>query len=133
MEESKKKPIMIGVVAVCLILAGVVTYLNSSGDEGGIDSTSSSEKVWVMCSNPDCEAKYEASKKEFLEFLQENQAGPIAPPMVCQECDEESIYRAEKCEECGEVFFRGSVPRDYADRCPECDYSGIEEKRKRRK
>ncbi|MHC4684655.1 MAG: hypothetical protein ACYTEW_10145, partial [Planctomycetota bacterium] len=59
----------------------------------------------------------------------------VAPPVVCESCGSESVYRAEKCQnpDCAIVFFRGSVPNDFADRCPECGRSGTEESRKRRR
>ncbi len=58
----------------------------------------------------------------------------VAPPVVCKKCGEQSVFRAEKCQnpDCGIVFLRGSVPGDFADRCPECGRSETEESRKRR-
>lgn len=94
------------------------------------------EMLWVKCNNPDCEAEYQTSKRGYFEYAQKHidPMAMVAPPAVCKKCGKESIYRAEKCgnPDCGLVFFRGTVPNDFADRCPECGYSETEEIRKRR-
>jgi len=134
MEEGKKKTVMLILIVGCLVVAGAVTFTTRSGG-GGIGSISKSEKILVMCSNPDCEAEYETGKKAYYEFVQKNMnpMSMAAPPMPCNECGEESIYKAIKCGKCGTVFFENSVPNDFADRCPECEYSEIDERRKERR
>ena len=127
MEESKKKPIMIAIVVACLVLAGTITYITSSGGSGGIDSIKRGEMVWVKCSNPDCVAEYQMGKRDYYEYIEEHQVGMSNPALVCKECGEETVYRAEKCPECGAIFFLGSVRGDYQDRCPECGYSKTEQ------
>jgi len=132
MENDKKKPIMIGIIVVCLVAAGIIFWLQRPGSSGGIEDIKRGELIWVKCSNPDCGAEYQVDKRDYYEFLQEN-ANPMVmttPPMECKECGEESVYRAEKCENCGAIFFRGSVPNDFADRCPECGHSKTERLRK---
>jgi predicted RNA-binding Zn-ribbon protein involved in translation (DUF1610 family) len=136
MEESKKKPIMIGIIVVCLVLAGAITYITSSGEEGGLDSIKRGEQMfWLKCRNPDCEHEFQMDMKDYFIYMKEHQDPmSMAPPaVVCPECGEESVYRAEKCEKCGLVFERNSIPNDFADRCPECKYSKTEELRKARK
>jgi hypothetical protein len=55
----------------------------------------------------------------------------LGPPgIVCAKCSEASGYRAVKCEKCELIFIRGTVPHDYADRCPECGHSKTEVLRK---
>ncbi len=138
MEDSKKKPVMIGVIVVCLGVAGLVTYMRS-GSGGGIDSLSDDEVKWVKCNNPACNAEYEMGKKKYYQDLQENMnpnpMSTAAVALTCKECNKRSIYGAEKCAnpECGTVFIEGiSGQDDFADRCPDCGKSETQESRKRR-
>jgi hypothetical protein len=136
MEDSKKKPIMIGVIVVCLAAAGLIFYSTQSGGGGGINDIPDDKMTWVKCNNPDCKAEYQISEKEYFKSIEErlDPMAMSAPPLVCKECGKDSVYRAEKCTnpDCGVVFFRGAVPNDFADRCPECKRSETEEIRKRR-
>lgn len=129
MDNSKKKPVMIGAIVACLVVAVVVTYMNS-GTSSDIGSMKRGQLTWVKCNNPDCKAEYQMDKKDYFEYLQENATGMSTPALVCKECGEESVYQAVKCEKCGLIFTSGSVPNDFSDRCPECKYSKIEDSRK---
>lgn len=131
MENSSKKPIMIGAVIVCLLLAVGITFLTSSKDKG-LDSLESGQMIWVKCRNTDCGAEYQVDKKEYFRQIEELRRGPMEVILaLCEECGQESISRAEKCENCGLLFFMGSVHNDFTDRCPECGYSKTEESRKK--
>ena len=131
MEESKKKPIMIAVIVVCLGVAGAVTYVTRSGDKG-INSIAPDKTTWVICRAPDCEASYEMNLREYFEYLEEHgdPRSPIPPALICEKCGQESVYRAIKCAKCDLVFERGTVERTFADQCPKCGYSQIREDRK---
>lgn len=131
MEESMKKPVLLGVIVVCLVLAGVITFKVRSG-KTGIPEHFEKEMIWVKCRNPDCEATYQTTKKDYYEYIEAHVDPRMMepPPLVCEKCKEESGYRAVKCEKCELVFEIGSVPADFEDRCPECKYSTIEKKRK---
>jgi len=133
MEASKKKPIMIGVIVACLALAGIITYTTRSRETGGIGSLKRGKMTWLKCRNPGCEHEHQMDLKDYFIYMQEHQdpMSMMAPAIVCPECGEESVYRAEKCEKCGLVFERGAVPNDFADRCPECKHSKTEEARKK--
>jgi len=135
MEEGKKKIIMAVVVVVCFAAAGVIAWKYTfSSEKTGIESIKrGAEMVWLKCRNPDCEHTWQMDKRDYFEYLRGHREpmAMTAPPVACPECDEESGYRAEKCENCGLIFERGSVPRDFADRCPKCSYSAIEEARKK--
>jgi predicted RNA-binding Zn-ribbon protein involved in translation (DUF1610 family) len=136
MEEGKKKVIMIVVVVACLVAAGIITYATRSGGGGGVESIKrGTEMYWIKCRNPDCEYAWQMDKRDYFEYLKEHgDPASLRPPaVVCPKCGEESGYRAEKCENCGLVFERGSVRGDFADRCPKCGYSKTEEMRKARK
>jgi len=136
MEDSKKKPIMIGVIVVCLIVAGLVTFARRGGGEG-LDAISDDEMTWVKCNNPSCKAEYQMSLKEFYKIQQEriNPMARTTPPLTCEKCGKDSLYQAVKCANpaCGMVFIRGIAgANDHFDRCPKCGQSEIEETRKRR-
>ena len=91
------------------------------------------KSTWVKCREPQCGAEYQMNLKEYFVHMEEH-ADPrslLPPPLVCKKCGQKSVYRAVKCEKCGLVFERGTVPRDFADRCPKCAYSKVEEARKR--
>jgi predicted RNA-binding Zn-ribbon protein involved in translation (DUF1610 family) len=135
MEEGKKKMMMIVVIVACLVAAGIITYSTRSRNTGGIESIKrGTEMYWLKCRNPDCEHEWQMDKRDYFEYLNEHRedAPPMSvPAIVCPKCGEDSGYRAEKCEKCGLVFERGSVPNDLPDRCPKCGYSAIEEARKK--
>jgi hypothetical protein len=133
MEGSRKKPIMIGVIVVCLAVAGLITFARRGGGTG-IDSIPASELTWVKCNNPACNAEYQMSKQEYFKERQKrlNPAARTVPPITCKECGKESLYQADKCPNCGTIFILGSVPNDFADRCPKCKHSATEDSRKRR-
>lgn len=138
MEDSRKKPIMIGVIVVCLGVAAAITLMRGSGGGSGIDSIPDDKMLWVKCSNPACKAEYEMSEKQYFKGINER-LNPMAmarstPPLTCEKCSKDSLFRAEKCANpsCGTVFFRDSVPNDLPDRCPECGQSKTEESRRKR-
>jgi len=136
MDESKKKPVMIAIIVVCLIAAGAIIWGTRSGGGGTIDDIPDDELTWVKCMNKSCNAEYQMSLKEYYKTVSEATVNPMAPPpgLICKECGEPSVYKAEKCQnpECGIVFRSGSVPNDFQDRCPKCGKSATEELRKAR-
>jgi hypothetical protein len=139
MEDSKKKPIMIGVIVVCFIVAGLFTYARRGSGGGGINSIPEDKMTWVKCSNPSCKAEYEMGERAYYNAVKER-VDPMAramsmPPLTCEKCGKDSLFRAFKCanQSCGAVFIRGiSGQNDHQDRCPECGQSETEEIRKRR-
>jgi predicted RNA-binding Zn-ribbon protein involved in translation (DUF1610 family) len=133
MEDSKKKPIMIGIVVACIIAAVVITIMTSSGGSGsGIASIESGLNTWVKCSNPDCGHEYQMEKRKYLETIQEQRKGSasLMQALECPKCGEQSVYEAVKCEKCELIFFPGTVRGDFTDRCPECGHSETEIQRK---
>ncbi len=129
MEEGKKKSVMIAVIVACLAAAAVITYVTTSGG-GGIETIERGELMWVKCNNPDCGAEYQIDQRDYFEYIEERPQGLGKPSLVCDKCGEQSIFRAEKCNKCGTVFFYAAIVGDLPDRCTECGYSAIEEKRK---
>jgi hypothetical protein len=129
MEENAKKTLLIVVAVACLAVAGIVTYKTMGG--GGTTAGQPASKVWVKCNNPKCGNEYEVSAQEYNTFVMNN-GGPRqfmmtgAVPMKCPKCNEDSAFKAEKCEKCGKVFFPGTVEGKAQDTCPGCGYSPSE-------
>jgi hypothetical protein len=136
MEDSKKKPIMIGVIATCLIVAGLITFARRGGGGGGLNAIPDDKMTWVKCNNPSCNAEYEMGEKQYYKAMEErfNPMARTTPALTCETCSKDSAFRAVKCvnSACGVIFFRDSVPNDFFDRCPKCKQSETEEIRKKR-
>lgn len=131
--EDKRKPIMIGVIVVCFVLAIAITIMTrSTGEEEILDAIDPGLMIWGKCRNPDCGAVYEISLKEHAIFSRQNRdpETAIVAGMVCKECEDQTVYRTERCDKCEATFQRGSVPEDFSDRCPECGHSAEEVRRK---
>jgi len=135
MEESRKKPIMIAVIVVCLGVAAFITFRGRGGGDA-LDDIPGDAMVWVKCNNPSCNAEYEMNEREYRKLMREQLFDPDAPspPLTCEKCGKPSLYAAVKCGNpaCGIVFFKGAVPNDFEDRCPKCKVSKMEEARKQR-
>jgi ribosomal protein L40E len=90
--------------------------------------------AWIMCR--ECGAKYQIRLKQWHAVAQghvkENPDSRTPPPLVCQQCGEKTAYRAIKCEKCGLIFEAGWKGPDYYDRCPQCNFSQVEERMKER-
>lgn len=130
-----KNVVYAGVIVLCIVVAVVVFVKTRSGGSSGIESIDASEQVWVKCRS--CNASYEMSKKQYYEETSKKMAANptpmmFTPPVTCQKCNKDAVSLAEKCPNCGEVFFVGSVPNDYQDRCPTCKHSKTEDIRKAR-
>lgn len=130
-----KNTVYILIIVASIVAAVVILLVARPASSGGIESITESEQTWVKCTQ--CGATYQMGKKEYFEQLQEKaKASPTrmlaTPQLTCRECGKDGILRAVKCEQCGEVFFRNSVPADFADRCPKCGYSKTEATRKSR-
>ncbi len=132
MEEGQKKVVMIVIVIACLAAAGIITYVTRSG-EGGIRRFAAGEITQLKCNNPDCGHEFEMDQADYLEYLKEHAVpGMSVPPIPCPQCGEDSCFRAIKCEKCGKVFFPNTVEARFEDKCPDCGYSELEERRAQR-
>ncbi len=124
------------VIAVCILVAVLVfVKTRSGGGGGGINSISDTDMVWMKCRS--CNASYEMSRKQYYKDIGEKATASatammLTPPLTCQKCGKNSAFLAEKCPNCGEIFFTGSVPNDFPDRCPKCKHSKTEDSRKAR-
>jgi hypothetical protein len=129
MEKHNKKNIILGVICACLVFAGIITFATRLDSSGGINALKG--MTWAKCSDENCGHEYQIDLKEYYQYVQENRVSPIAvPPLLCPKCQELAVYKAVKCNNCGLVFFEGIISGDFDDRCPECDYSKLEEKRR---
>jgi len=136
MDEAQKKPLMIGVVVVCLVVAVAITIKTWPSGAKGIPGIYKHESIWVKCRNPACKTEYQMNKYDYHKaiedyFIKHPQA-PAIPGLKCEKCDKNSLYAAYKCPKCATVFEGGLKPGDFADRCPKCGYSAIEEGRKKK-
>jgi len=131
MEESKKKPLMMAAIVICLIAAVAITFTRGSKDTG--IKRFSGKLQWIKCTNPDCGAEYTMDKKEYFEWCEKPTTVSVdgTVGMVCKECGQETALAAIKCEKCDHVFFPDAAGADFSDTCPECGYSKIEEDRKK--
>jgi hypothetical protein len=135
MEENAKKTLLIVVAVACLAAAGIIMYKTMGGGAGPSQPTG---KTWVKCNNPKCNNEYEITAKEYSDFVMQN-GGPRqfmmngAVPMKCPKCNEDSVFKAAKCEKCGKVFFPGTVADKADDTCPGCGYSPSVEAAKKAK
>lgn len=130
MEESRKKMLSILAIVLCLAAAAVIASMNIKKKDPL--PPEGQELYWIKCRNPECEHEWQMDKRHYFEYLKKNQdpMSMLPPAIVCPKCAEQSGYRAEKCQQCGLVFERGSVPNDFPDRCPDCSFSNTEQKRK---
>ncbi len=133
MDEDKKQKVKIVFVAVCLILAVVVYLLKRVKSFSTIKTK---RTMQMLCANEECNAEYEVTPEQYRETMVPS-GGPgsgmvrdLGPRrFVCRECGEESAFLAMKCTRCGFVFTQNyDDTTDYSDRCPECDYSAIEDR-----
>ena len=129
MDAAVKQKVMIGIVVVCLLVAIGITISSRTGG-------SARGSLQMLCTNPDCGKDYEMSKNDFRQKVREMATGPDArlgpmgqmPPLTCEYCGKESVHKAIKCEQCGEIYIPDrSVRTSYPDKCPECGYSAIKE------
>ena len=136
MDAEKKKPIMIAIVIGCLVLAGVITMLTSKSDESG-KKFHPKDEIQMLCVNPDCNAEFTMVRKDYDEQMMiASQGIPMMsrimspPALTCPQCEQQSAYKAIKCNQCEYVFMSGEAEDEmWPDRCPECDYSEQEQKR----
>ena len=129
-----KNLIYAGIIIVCLLVAGIIMFAGRSGGSGGVDSISSDEQIWVICL--DCQTSHEMGKQDYYKQLEEkakeNTGVLMALYLTCEKCGKAAVTEAVKCEKCGEVFRKGAVRGDFADRCPKCKFSKTEAIRKER-
>lgn len=135
MVENGKDLAKIGLIAACVMIAGVVTWRSVSGGGGptGIESIDAGQTVLTRCANPDCQFQSEMNKRvysdETLKLLRQH-PNLSHPPLECSKCGKRRVFRVDLCLKCDHVFKHGGTPNKPADYCPECHYSQSDEDRK---
>ena len=128
-----KNLIYLGVIVVCVGIAGYVIFAGGS-DESGADSLSNKAQIWVICM--ECGASYQMGQKDYYDQLSEKAKEKTnmlaAVYLTCEKCGKDAVTEAIKCEKCGYVFRKGAIPGDLQDRCPKCKFSKTEAVRKER-
>jgi hypothetical protein len=126
MDEGKKKILLAVIIVACIAVAGIVTIVTQR-DTTGIDSIKpGAESVWLKCRDAKCENTWQMDKRAYFDYLEKHRMGTQRTPIPCPKCNGETGYRAEKCEKCGVIFERGSVPDAVDDKCPKCGFSKLE-------
>jgi hypothetical protein len=99
--DESKKPVMIGVVMVCLVLAGFITYrtyFKGSGSSSGSGLTGvPGAAVWVKCQNPSCNSEYQTLETDFAPLLEEARAAGATGKnseiaLRCSSCGKQTLY-----------------------------------------
>ena len=130
MEKGGKKTCLVCIALLCLICAVAISFSAWSNGSRSLNSLKG-QLLWVKCGNPDCGSVYQMDKKEFYVYVHEHQDPEDVfetLPLPCKKCSQLSIYKAVKCEKCGNIFFEGIAGTDdYSDRCPECAFSKTEQ------
>lgn len=133
MPESKRA-IQIGAIVAFLLAAGGITYWNLRGPEDSVPIVKGA--IQIRCTNPDCGKDYEITQDELKEMVRSIRAEmPADTPRAmfreivfgCKFCGEQSAYVARRCPKCDHIFLPDFSRKDYADRCPECGTSRLEE------
>ena len=128
MEEGKRKIVMIVISVVCLGIAAAMIISSVGGDSPGLEENSAQ----FLCS--ECGKDFQLNVEEYRKAIAkqggmtpERMMGPVA--IECPSCGQETGYQAIKCDKCAKVFFGTHGTGDFHDRCPDCDYSAIEERK----
>jgi ssDNA-binding Zn-finger/Zn-ribbon topoisomerase 1 len=132
----------VGIAIGCLALAGGIMYFTMFRGEGG--GSAGDGKNYLLCANPKCAKSLEMSDKEYTKFIEsQGTQGMMMNPMMmgpmvfqCKFCNQKTMVMATKCEKCKNIFIQNMMAGqngDYADRCPKCKYSAMEQEYKTQK
>jgi hypothetical protein len=128
-DQAGKKKIIL--VAVCLGLAGVIAAFQF---RGGGSRSRDNEPLWMKCTNPQCNAEFTITARQYFDFSQQHltpAGNPISPMAMdrnnayqCPHCNRPNALKAIKCGQCEHVFIEGAAGRgQLPDTCPECGYN----------
>ena len=131
MEDAKKKPMMIGIIVVCLSVAAYITF---SGGEVEKEVIAEGATIWMKCANIKCNGGttvFEMDLQEYRDFQKDNILEETTPGAICPKCGKPSAFEAIKCPSCGNVFLLDEAgSKEFPDKCPKCQYSKREEAKK---
>lgn len=106
------KHIKIAFIVICITGAGVILWLNGSG-EGSIPDTAESSTNWM------CNACKHVFPLTVSEAAREEKRAGGPPPFICPSCSAKEAYRVAQCETCSTYYFSLDVPGSLG-RCPTC-------------
>ena len=119
-------------IAVVLFLAAAVIFWRYTIRPDQIPDAEEARATW-MCSDDDCHHAFEMTIAEEAE-AQKLAGGQPWPPAVCRKCGKRTAYHAQKCPECGTMYFgpevegwTGACPKCYPDEKPPEEYYPVEE------
>ena len=127
MDESTGKTMKIGIIVVCLVVAIVITVKTRSGGSSGRGDFGDSA-FWVKCD--ECGVEKEMEQQKYLEDIKEVRTSQEIPPLACDKCGKNAIYRAIKCKKCETVFFYSEFYTK--NNCPKCGYNEITARKEER-
>ena len=127
MTDESKKYLSIGIVIVCLSMAGIISYRTMFGGS----SAAAGAGAALLCT--DC-GGFEISTEEFQEFMNKNSNTMMTGQSIeleCPKCNQKTCYMAKKCKDCENIFVPGQTKdQEFPDRCPECGFSQMEARQK---
>jgi hypothetical protein len=115
--EKAKKVIITVSLGGAVLLLGAWILDGGSGRVQGVDSVPEGAQVWVKCANKACAASSEMAMKEYYRKVDEKVSYSGVPPIECEKCGKASVFRAIKCNSCGEVVAKS---RGVTDECRKC-------------
>lgn len=118
-----RKNIAAAAIIIVSISAALIIFISTGNSDSGIKGYEG-QSILLKCSAPACGFVQEMSKTEYFQTIKDKYNNE-EKPFKCTKCGGSSL-RALKCEKCGEVFVRGAIRNDYADRCPKCRFSPSE-------
>jgi DNA-directed RNA polymerase subunit M/transcription elongation factor TFIIS len=133
MDEAKKKPMLIGIIVVCLSVVAAMFFVTRPGKRG-IPDDFKKETIFLLCRNSSCKAFFETNKYAYYKFGEDYvkaNLGSSVPLFKCEKCGQESCVEGVKCAKCGQIFEMRWKRGAFADQCPKCGYSKIKEEREK--
>ena len=114
--DSDKTKMILAILGCCGALTLGVWAWQSGSRTAGVDSVPEGETVWVQCVNKSCGVSYEMALKEYYMKVDEKVAYSSIPPIDCETCGKQSVFRGNKCASCGKVF----MSKSDGDHCSKC-------------
>jgi len=95
------------------------------------DESTTPEHLSLICTNDKCGSDITVSRNEYINLVKQSGytgAFPNQILLTCSKCGQKSVRVCEKCIKCGKLFLLSYGNKDYPDRCPQCDYSKMEQR-----
>ena len=122
--------VLIAVAVAGFVVAGVVTYLSARDDRYTYDDIPIDQTAWLLCVK--CKHAAEVPLRDYYRELERRTLdlhAMVEPALVCEKCNEESVWRGYRCGKCEHLFMSSGERGSFVDKCPECGFSQIGEDR----